>query len=119
MRRTTKPTTFLHSPLLTLAVAAICVLLIVSVIKLFIKNRETKHNRDIAEAEYTELKQKEVSLEQQLQDFDSMRGIEEELRARYGVVKEGEVMITVVDNTEDQIETESEPEENPQSNKRR
>lgn len=120
MRRTTKPTTFLQSPILTILVAAVCVLLVVSVVKLFIKNRETKANRDIAEAEYAEFKQKEANLEQQLQDFDSNRGIEEELRARYGVVKEGEIMITVVDNAEDDLSQASESaESSPQSNKRR
>jgi len=77
--------------------ALICGVLLMSVIRLYKKNKSSRETRQQYEEQYDELQAKKDTLESKLEAVQSDRGIEAELRSRYDVVKEGEQMIKVID----------------------
>ena len=62
------------------------------------KYQESQTNREIAEREYRELKAREEMLTEEVAALKTERGIEEEVRSRFGYVKEGEGVIVVIDD---------------------
>lgn len=73
------------------------------------KERETKENRIIAERRLSELEGREYALRKELDRVTSRRGIEEELRRRHDVAKEGEHLLIIVDRIEEVISEEEPP----------
>lgn len=61
------------------------------------KNRITK--------ELAELKSREADLQAKLAELRTERGLEEELRERFGVVKEGESVVVIVDPSDNGTST--------------
>ncbi len=59
---------------------------------------ETGVNSDITLRERSDLKAKQIELESRLEQLKTDRGIEEEIRKKFRVVKDGEGVIIVVDN---------------------
>lgn len=62
------------------------------------KYMETGENSDIALREKAGMKAKQTELESRLEQLKTDRGVEEEIRKKFRVVKEGEGVIIVVDN---------------------
>jgi len=60
-----------------------------------------KQTADIQKEKYQDerktLQEKKESLERKIQNLKSDRGLEEELRKRFNVVKEGETLIRIID----------------------
>lgn len=61
---------------------------------------EMKHKLNVRENELHELEERATTLESKVQYLRDERGIEEELRNRFDVVKEGEQVIILVDEPE-------------------
>lgn len=61
------------------------------------KMTDTSKNKKIAENKVEELKQNKNSLEQDIAQIETDRGIEEKIREDFGLAKEGEGMIVIVD----------------------
>ena len=59
---------------------------------------ETQKNRKTAEEKVSELAQAKIKLEADIGKLESERGIEEVLREDYGLAKEGEGMIIVMED---------------------
>lgn len=68
------------------------------------KGREAKRNLDIANNKLTELENNKKKLENDLKALDSVDGIEASIRNKYGLVKEGEEVVIVVDDKNAPIE---------------
>jgi len=64
---------------------------------LYLKYREAKFNRDIAQTELEKLQKREKNLLMELDKLSTDRGVEEELRKKFGIVKEGEEVIVIVE----------------------
>lgn len=62
-----------------------------------IKLKDTEENRRVAEIKVDELKQKKESYLQKLNDLNTEKGIEEDIREKFSVAKEGEKVIVIVD----------------------
>jgi len=77
--------------------ALVCTVLLMSVIRLYKKNKSSRETKNDYQEKYEELEEKKENLETKLEAVQSDRGIEAELRSRYDVVKEGEQMIKVID----------------------
>jgi len=63
----------------------------------FQKYREARENRELAAQELQKLEERESGLSADIERLSTERGVEEELRKRFGVAKEGEEVIVVVD----------------------
>ncbi|MEK7071603.1 MAG: septum formation initiator family protein [Patescibacteria group bacterium] len=59
---------------------------------------ETKKNRKISEEKFSELEKAKTKLEADIVKLESERGIEEVLREDFGLAREGEGMIIVVED---------------------
>lgn len=68
-----------------------------SVFERYQKERETAHNHYERAAELERLRSQAAALEAKVSYAESERGIEEEIRDRYDVVKEGERAVIIVD----------------------
>ncbi len=75
----------------------ITVVLSFSVYHRYTVAEEMKHKLNVREDELHELEQRATVLESKVQYLRDERGIEEELRNRFDVVKEGEQVIILVD----------------------
>lgn len=71
----------------------------------------TREQRDEAENEYSALLEKESALSEKTAFLENERGREEIIRGQYGVVKDGEGVIVIVDpmptSTENRVKRES------------
>ncbi|MBI5139518.1 septum formation initiator family protein [Candidatus Nomurabacteria bacterium] len=64
---------------------------------LFGKMLETSKNKKIAEAKIAELKENKFKLDRDIDKLNTNQGLEENIREKFGLVKEGENMIVIVD----------------------
>jgi len=86
----------------------LCVFLvffIFNIIKLVNKASETKQNRDVAQDKINELEKQKEDLEQKIQKLSTEKGVEEDIREKFGLGKEGEGMVVIVED-ENKIKTE-------------
>jgi cell division protein FtsB len=65
----------------------------------FVKEREAKRERDIEAAALADLEARKAALTEKLDTLDTARGVEEEIRNRFPLVKPGETVITIVNPT--------------------
>ena len=89
---------FFHSKPVLVVLSLLLVLFLLNVIKLANKAVETKRNKEIAQAKITELQEQKVKLESNIQKLNTEKGIEENIREKFGLAKEGEGMIVIVDD---------------------
>lgn len=66
--------------------------------KAYMKNRETAKNKEISEIEMNELKSKETELVTQIDKLKTDRGVEEEIRKKFRVVKGDEDVVIIVED---------------------
>lgn len=85
-------------------------LLALSVYERYQMEREVAERRYEREAEHQELARRATELEEKIAYLESEKGIEEELRDRYGVVKEGEQAVVILDDGTQAAEPPPEPE---------
>lgn len=69
-----------------------------SMIGLVGKVRETAKNKKIAEDQVTELQKNKEKLNLDIAKLNTNQGVEESIREKFGLVKEGEGMIVIVDD---------------------
>ena len=69
-----------------------------SVIQLIGKAKETAKNKNIAEDKIAELKKGKEQLSFDIAKFQTDKGIEENIREKFGLVKEGENMIMIIED---------------------
>lgn len=85
----------------------------VSVFQRFGVERDMYARRITAEKEYQEALERKVELEEKVEYLEGERGIEEEIRKHFDVAREGEQVIILMGEEEEEleaIETTSEPE---------
>jgi cell division protein FtsB len=84
-----------------LIILGIClVFFIFNIVQLTSKAIETKKNREIAENKINELQTQKSELEYKIQKLNTEKGMEENIREKFGLGKEGEGMIVIVDEKE-------------------
>ncbi len=92
---------FYHSRFWIVVLLVICVILTISVIKIYLKYNHAKSVRDDYRAELAQVQQHEADLEKNIGALSTERGKEEEIRDRYRVVKQGEQMILIIDDNQE------------------
>lgn len=88
---------FWHSPLALGLLLCLLVLFGYKIIFLIEKQRETTHKRELSLNEINDLKKKEVLLNLDISKLETEEGKEEIIRSKYQVTKNGEKMVTIVD----------------------
>ena len=70
----------------------------VAVWNIYTKARDTQTNLDTITSSYEEMYQREQELAASVEAFDTSFGIETEIRDKYGLVKEGEEVVVIVED---------------------
>ena len=87
----------IYSPL-TAGILVITIFFILhATFKIFQTYSETKKEYEMARDESNQLKQREYNLKEKVQALKTERGVEEEVRNKFGFVKEGEEVIVIVE----------------------
>lgn len=91
----------MHSPIVVAVVVILALFLLKAVIDLFGKSRDARIAAEGARREYEELVEREAAIKSGLERLESADGVEAEIRQKFGVVKEGEEVVVVVQNEAD------------------
>lgn len=91
---------FLYSKVTLTVLFVLVVLSVHSTWVVYEKKRESENLMNISKQRVDELKMREDDLNYKIQRLDTEVGLEEEIRSKFSVVKEGEQMIVVVPNSE-------------------
>ena len=102
----------MESPLALIVLGIIILIFSWSVIRFWGKMAETRKNKEIAEAKTETLREQKGALRADIEKLETDRGKEEFFRENYGLVKEGEEVIVIVDKAPEA----EEPERSPISN---
>jgi len=88
---------FTSSPLFAVILLIILFIFARSTYFSFYKKNKALNQQVQFEEEYTELKTRFDQLQENIQYLETTRGKEEELRTRYDVAKEGEILIKIIE----------------------
>jgi len=88
---------FWHSPLVLIVLFGVLVLFVYNMINLIEKERETTKKRNQILSNIETLRNREESLTKDIEKLKTEEGVEETIRDKYQVVKEGERMVVIVD----------------------
>ena len=88
---------FWYSPLSLGVLFCVLVLFIYNIIGLIEKERETSKKKDLILSNIETLRGRETSLSKDIAKLKTEEGVEETIRDKYQVVKEGEKMVIIVD----------------------
>ena len=78
----------------------ICIFLANGVWGVYKQERQTRINKNQRLSHFNDLKIRKDSLEEEINRLNTERGIEEEIRKKFEVAKEGEEVIVIVDSPE-------------------
>ncbi len=83
----------------SLALMAVFILFFAwSVIKFAGKAQETARNKKIAQEKLTELQKQQSQLGSDIDELNTEKGVEESIREKFGLAKDGEGLVVVVDD---------------------
>ena len=88
---------FFYSKIVIFIIVVVIVTLIPGVYGIYIKGQESAKDRAAAERELADLKTREEMLSSRLNYVNTDRGLEEEIREKFNVAKQGESVIVLVD----------------------
>ncbi len=104
-----KTDSFWYSPFVILILFCFLILFAYNIVGLVEKERETTKKKDIILSNIEVLNKREQSLSSDIEKLKTEEGVEETIRDKYQVVKEGEKMVVIVD--QDKEEKSLQPEE--------
>ena len=94
----------MHSRVVLFLLILAIVFLLKTVFGIYLKFKDSRVHRYAAQNELTELKRRADSLSKEVKRLGTEKGIEEEIRRQFSMVKDGEgVAIIVDDQLEDQV----------------
>lgn len=64
------------------------------------KSRQSKNTLEIAQVELDKLNEREKIIKKKIEKLDTETGLEEEIRSKFDVAREGEQIIVIVDSKE-------------------
>ncbi len=91
---------FWHSPIVLLVIFCIIIGFSFNIFKLLEKERETSKKKEQILSQIEDLREREDLLKKDIAKLNTEIGIEETIRDKYQVVKEGEKMVVIVDRNE-------------------
>jgi cell division protein FtsB len=94
----------LGSPAFTIVLLLILVFLFESGFSIFEKKQDTSTRHDLVASEMRNMESERAFLETEIQYMATERGKEEEVRKKFGVAEEGELMAVIVESDEGEEE---------------
>lgn len=94
---------FWHSPLALIVLLGILVVFIYNIVGLIEKERETTKKKNMILSNIETLRARENSLSKDIEKLKTEEGVEETIRDKYQVVKEGEKMVIIVDEEKKEV----------------
>ncbi|MFA6355209.1 MAG: septum formation initiator family protein [Candidatus Paceibacterota bacterium] len=91
---------FWHSPIALIVLFCLLILFIYNIIGLIEKHKETAKKKNLILANIETLRRREDILNKDIEKLKTEEGVEEMIREKYQVVKEGEKMVVIVDENE-------------------
>lgn len=88
----------MQSKLFLIFLGIVILVFVFSVFSFWGKMEETSKNRKIAEDKITELEKSKEKLNSDIANLKTEKGVEENIRNKFGLAKEGENMILIVDD---------------------
>ena len=101
---------FFHTRFWIVVLIVICIILMISIIRISKKYIHAKSIRDDYQTELVQVQAHDAELKKNISALSTDRGKETEIRDRYRVVKHGEQMILIVDNDKNEADIADEPE---------
>lgn len=92
---------FWYSPLFLIILLVLLFFLSYKVINLIKKDKETGEKKELTLDKIDELKERERVLNEDIAKMQTEEGVEDVIRGKYKVVKDGEKMVTIIDQEED------------------
>ncbi|HEX4799491.1 MAG TPA: septum formation initiator family protein [Candidatus Paceibacterota bacterium] len=87
----------------------VSILLTVSVYHRFVASRDMRERLDVRKAELVELEMRAEALQAKVNHLSDERGVEEELRSRFDVAKEGEQVVILIDERDNRTQATNSP----------
>lgn len=100
-----------RSPLSYLALFILLVIFSYSAINTYNKSKIAKEKTRQVEEELRKLKEQELGLSESINDMNTPFGVEKSLREKFGIIKQGEESIIIIDPPENISETNIQEEE--------
>ena len=96
----------IHSRAVLFLLIVVIVFLLKTVFGVYLKFKDSRAHRYAVQNELTELKRRADSLSREVERLGTEKGIEEEIRRQFSMVKEGEGVAIIVDNqSEDEVQS--------------
>ena len=86
----------IYSRTVQIILFVVLILLVRSTWKIYQKHEEAKRSREAAEKELIALQQSGEGLVKKIEELESQRGQDREIREKFGVAKEGEEVVFIV-----------------------
>lgn len=97
-----------YSKFTTLILLVVLGFLVSGTLDIYEKANQSEKQLDLAAARLAKLEEQQISLENKIETLQSEVGIEEQIRSRFYLAKEGERAVFIIDQ-----EPETEPEQDP------
>ena len=91
---------FWHSPVSLAILFCILVVFVYNMVDLFKKERETAKKKELIQEQIDTLTKREKILSEDIKKLETEEGVEDIIREKYQVTKEGEKMVVIVDENE-------------------
>lgn len=88
----------LYSLPVSIILAIICFMMLFSVIGMIGKYRDVLHKKKVAETDLANLQKRQETLDNQVKQLDTPFGKESVIREKFGVAKDGEGVIMIVED---------------------
>ena len=95
----------LYSPVFLLLFLVIIIIFAGAVYDLYLKNRDATKSNNISKAQLNELREKQQTLNDELNSLQTDRGLDETIRDKFRVVKGGEELIVIPDSETPALQT--------------
>lgn len=92
-----------HSPLMLFVLLTVLLIFMYNMIGLLEKARETSQKREMVLSQMNSITERQQIEEKNIAKLQTDSGIEETLRDKYHLVKEGEQMVVIVDQDADKL----------------
>jgi cell division protein FtsB len=93
---------FIYNRITLLVLVILVVLVMYSTFGVWQKKQASEELKDAADKRLLELGEKYADLEKDIKRLNTREGVEEEIRSKFSVAKEGENMVVIVNDIEDE-----------------
>ena len=89
----------IYSRITIVVLFVVIIFLAKAVYDIFVKERMSSESVSMIEKDYNSLKERQNMLKSEISKLNTKDGIEEEIREKYSVAKQGETVVVIVDST--------------------